>query len=236
MSTNLLYIVRAGGDNDELRYSLRSTKMISGRKTLTIVGDCPSWLNPDYFIEGNPFPIDKAVNKQRNVTHNMLVACQSESVPENLLLMNDDFFFMRPIKYTSLNNTYFVNPRTLNVRVAEDRLVSWLHGAYSRTIAILKKEGYSEALNFDLHVPMPIKKSLMLEMLTTYKDSHYAKRSLYGNLYLRNEELEYIQDNKIRDFGGLQHESWMISTADATWPIAQPFLGSFFYEPSPWEV
>src|SRR5690606_9190627 len=86
--TTVLYFVKDGERNEELRYSLRSLANFDHDRVV-IVGGKPSWVTGVDFFRGNRFP-----GKWGNVYDNLRIAC--EHVDGEFVVMNDDIFITRP--------------------------------------------------------------------------------------------------------------------------------------------
>lgn len=235
MSINFLLICR-DGENEELRYAIRSwDKMISGKKTLTIVGGKPEWCNPDLFIKGNEVPFDRNIDKYSNVFGNYITALSKDSVPEKLILMNDDFFCMRKTNQTDMKN--YRNHLTL-IQHAEKCVKK-----YSRETRFSKKllatdkhlsiQGVKERYSYALHRPLIFEKSKMITIVNSLKDSDAAIRSVYGNTYLKCEEGTH--DSKhMRNTPNVDGNDW-ISTSDDSFKDLAVVFKSLYPEKSRWE-
>lgn len=233
---NLLLLCKAG-PNPELTYALRSWEAnLIGTKTLTIVGDLPTGLKPDLFLKGNPLDYLSVQDKQENVFENYKVLTACSEVPEDLLLLNDDFFLMQKRKRVPL----LARNRTLEELYLEvaDRYYSATR--FSRTLQAtydaLKEAGVEVPLSFDLHKPMPFKKSLMGEVLERFPEPGFSRRSLYGNLYGGNlAKVERCEDSKYA--AGLEPKgSDWISTDDKSFVALKFLFDSLWPAPSQWEV
>ncbi|HRN29777.1 MAG TPA: hypothetical protein PK890_08770, partial [Terrimesophilobacter sp.] len=92
MTLDLVYLVRPGNNNPELRMSLRSLKNFPHGK-VWIVGHKPNWVANVRHIKGNP-----TNNSHANVFLNVLAACEHPDTPDEFVIMNDDFYITRPIQ------------------------------------------------------------------------------------------------------------------------------------------
>ena len=86
---DVVYFVRKGDQNEELRYSLRSLVNLPHRK-VWIVGHTPAWVTGVESIPGNVFR-----EKWWNVVDNLRLAALHVKA-EQFVVMNDDIFLMRP--------------------------------------------------------------------------------------------------------------------------------------------
>lgn len=229
--TAVLYTVRPYEPNDELRYSLRSLANLHDDAEVWVVGHKPSWLTGVHHIPGN-----KCGRARRaNSTHNLLKAL--DSVPENVLLMDDDNFIMQP----------GYRPRVQAWGTVAERVAPWpLSNAYAQqcreTLTLLQRMGVQEARWYDLHTPFPVYREYARTALTLAFNGCDKRplqfRMLYGNLFTP-ETKEVGRDVKVypRDTG-LDFTSWpLLSTDDKSFKfIVRPHLEAAFPEPSPWET
>lgn len=201
---NLLYLLGhlkgSKWDCNEIRYSLRSMSTTNDVEWVGIAGpEMPPFFRDVCHIkceitEGRKF---------HNLLAQLLIAMNDERVPEDLILMNDDFF-MRDTPKWDWTPTH-MGP------VKEKYWNGWSKSIY-QTAEKLKELGIKEPLCYEGHTPMPIKKSLALATLQTIipwtKDKTIQFRTSYGNL------------NAI---GGSPHTNAKHKTLDK-WPADSPFL------------
>jgi hypothetical protein len=57
-----------------------------------LVGGKPDWYS------GNFIEVDQKHHKYANAINNLQALCNSEEISNNFILMNDDFFIIKPIK------------------------------------------------------------------------------------------------------------------------------------------
>lgn len=173
MKTQLtfVYICRAG-DNEELRYSIRSVNHFFPDAKIWIVGEPPRWYDGDYI------KVKQSGTKYGNAFKNMATIVNSPQIPEDFIMMNDDFYFVsKPESFGPFHegpliekyNTYF------------DYYQS---SAYTKKIFEtnhrLKKMGHTDPLSYELHVPMPVEKSKLARVL---RYETLLWRSMYGNMF-----------------------------------------------------
>ncbi|MGV9001493.1 MAG: hypothetical protein ACOH18_00850 [Candidatus Saccharimonadaceae bacterium] len=175
---DIVYLVKHSPENDseELRYSLRSLKNIP-HNNVVIVGEKPDWITNVTFI-----PVAQVKTKKENVRESMHTAAKSELITDEFILMNDDFFFMKPI--SSMPNLNFGPMK----EVIEHYQVRYPEGSGYMDIMIsqyelLLKLGVVNPISYELHVPMVINKQDMNGLSNYFTDNiAYQFRSLYGNL------------------------------------------------------
>ena len=177
---DILYLVKPAEVNEELKYSLRSLKNINHGRVF-IAGYTPSWVEGTY----ESIPVRQDGEKYQNVRNNLLSALKDPRLSDDFILMNDDFFIMKPTKvmpvlrrlkdldhYIELfekvdASSYYVN----SMRQARDVLRDW---------------GIKEEISsYELHVPMMFNKVKLQALLDRlphdYSIAHL--RTLYGNYY-----------------------------------------------------
>lgn len=91
---DLVYVVRSG-ENEELRYSLRSVD----RYAKGLFGDV--WVVgtglPDWLTGVRVIPVRDGSDKHETMRRKILAACREQGVSDTFLLMNDDYFLTRKI-------------------------------------------------------------------------------------------------------------------------------------------
>jgi len=225
---DVVYLCREG-ENEELRYSLRSLRNLPHDR-VWIFGGAPEWLRGAELV-----PVDQRASKYRVTTAAMRAACLHPGVSDPFVLMNDDFFVMEPVAELPVLNRGPVDV------VAEDyaRRIGtsrYLKGMLA-TRDLLRELGYRRPLSYELHVPLPVHKAEMLEALEVGEAAGIPvlhKRTLYGNLAGLGGET--IADVKVcgRRRQTLPAGPWL-STLDATFPSVLPLLARRFPRPSPFE-
>jgi hypothetical protein len=90
---DIVYIYRHSRDDGrELRYSLRSLSNVPHGKVF-IIGDKPKWTKGIVHVPAS----DPHGLKALNALHKITVACRDPRVSEDFVLMNDDFYVLKPI-------------------------------------------------------------------------------------------------------------------------------------------
>ncbi|WP_329368707.1 hypothetical protein OG896_24495 [Streptomyces sp. NBC_00669] len=174
---DIVYAVRPGEHNEALRYSLRSVAAHVPHRRVWIAGYCPRWA-----ADVGAIPVPKRATKYASSTANLRAAAEHDGVSGEFLYFNDDFFVMKP-----LAGGMPVFHRGPVARV-EAYYATRGRGQYLRglrdTKALLAGLGHPNPLSYELHVPMPMTKTRLLETLDT--GAHLPvlhKRTLYGNLH-----------------------------------------------------
>lgn len=207
MPNDLIYILKADIDTEELKYSLRSVEKNFPINRVWFVGGQPEGLEPDIRIPhkqvGN--------NKWEMIRSSMWKAVSDERLSEDFFLFNDDFFVMEPVDTDSFRN--FVDG-TLERRIDELHSESGMN-AYTRTLFKLEQElktMHEPTMNFDVHLPMLLNKEQVRS--TLYKCSSPQMRSAIGNI----NRLPFVihPDVKVYDLESVPVNETYLSTNDDT--------------------
>lgn len=218
------------GDNEELRYSIRSVLGSFPDATIWVVGGKPDW-----YI-GNYIHVDQVSNPHNNQLANFISACNSDDISDNFILMNDDFFITNKI-----NNIDYFHGGLLQGKI-ELYLSLVGDNSYVRklmqTCSRLNRYGIDEPLDYELHVPFPVEKNKFKEILD--KDGRYQWRSMYGNRF--NVAGKTLVDVKVYDSGALMKKSFdysqssdFLSSLDESFNKIKPILENLFPNPTPYE-
>jgi hypothetical protein len=237
-----VYIVKEDTENnsEELRYSLRSLKNVSHDKVI-IVGEKPAWVKNVTHI-----PVAQTGTKGENSAVNTRAAASSPLVSEEFIFMNDDFFILKPMS----------NIPALSFGLMADVIAKY-EARYSegtpyiinmkQLYNVLLSKGFVSPLSYELHVPMVLSKSKILELYRTAEGRLYQFRSYYGNysniggkvvddvkifLNQSHNHPEYVSDPQ----SYLQNQSFLSATGGAfKRGIVGTFIRESFAEPSPYE-
>lgn len=219
------------GDNEELRYAIRSWVRFAGMKDgdrLVSVGDKPSWFHPDEHVEGNPSR-SSPVNVFWNIRE--ATACMSGEV----IVMNDDFFATAPTDPTRL-----VFRGSLDAHIRMLRRPSWWRRSLEHTRDYLKGVGVVDPVSWERHAPITVDAQRIHTCLSTAWDGVRNPppqwRTLYGNLHLFGEGVLEPVDGKLFTARTPARGVW-VSTTDTVWgssPVAAGFR-SLFDTPTRWE-
>lgn len=164
---DIVYICRPG-DNEELRYSLRSLVNIN-HDNVFVVGGKPHWYKGDYIR------VEYTGTKYTHARANLQSVIKNNRISDDFILMNDDFYILEPIG----------DLQVYNQGLLLDKMNTYLsfapHSTYTKLIVatynLLLEQGYQKPLCYDLHVPMVMNKGLLSQAMATRK----LWRSVYGN-------------------------------------------------------
>jgi hypothetical protein len=190
---DVLYPTRPG-ENEELRYSLRSLVNLPHRVAVT-VGEVPSWC--DTYHVNNPGTGYKAAHAMSNLT----LAMDHPDLTEDVVLMNDDFFLMEPVDeipyYSNGSLVEFIEQRPTKSdywRAAKD------------TLALLADHfGITDPYAYAIHAPIRINRPVFAEVirqvrrgavhLPAPRSASILLRTVYGNVI--GAEPTVVEDFKI---------------------------------------
>ena len=194
---DIVYIVRAGEVNEELRYSLRSLRNLPHRRVV-IAGYIPKWVRNVVSIPVNQNQVTKYANAEQNWQH----AMNDHRVSDNFILFNDDFFVMQPL--AGLPNLHRGKLNDV-IRYYEQINSGQYLQNMERTRDLLLEFGIEEPLSYALHVPMMMNKKRRKVLQATqlmFNESglDIQMRTLYGNFYhLGGEYYDDVKANGLND-------------------------------------
>lgn len=219
---DFVYICRPG-DNEELRYSIRSVLASFPDANIWVIGGKPDWYGGNY-VEVNAFDTD---SKQDIARWNMLYILYTPQINENFILMNDDFFIMKKIEFIDTwANGFLVD--LIREKVSNRESMGYVR-LLNQTLNELVENGFENPLNFELHIPMPMEKTKLAEVMEKYT----LWRSGYGNMF--EEFASDMDDVKIRP-SKERIEGDFASTEDAWFHELLPRLQELYPNPSPLEL
>lgn len=227
---DILYLCREG-NNIELSYSLRTLNNIPHDKVF-ISGGLPSNINKEKITY---IPVPQNINKWKNSTNNLIEACKDSRLSEDFILMNDDFFILKPVTLEDLH----VNRGPVE-QVYKHYFEKYGENEYTKgmlqTAQLLSKMGYNNVLSYELHLPMVLNKKRVLDMfpLEGVRDIPVLhKRTLYGNLYLKDTKT--IDDCKLNSVFVAWNYDKFLSTLDTNFDNVRLWLDSKFPQKSIYE-
>lgn len=218
---DLLYILGRGSKwrNNEIRFSLRSVEKYLPHARIFIVGECPKFLRNVVHIPA----IDPYENKIANAIFKIRAACREIDLSERFILMNDDFFLLRPIKR--------IEPMILGT--LSDALANhstkagYYFNAIRKTQDLISAAG-QKALDYEVHAPMILEKQKFLSLTDAVEWTEgFLFRSLYGNTFeiggKKRKDTKVHRIDQLEDLA--QYD--IISTADRV--VLRPEFQHFIY-------
>ena len=167
---DFVYICREG-NNNELRYSIRSLYKHTNVNSVWVVGGKPNWYVGKYVEVPQSSP-----NKYINAQANLRAILDTPGIPDKFILMNDDFYITRPIDSIPIYHGGSLETKAESYRnfKATSRHAELL----METVNLLKQNGVPRPLDYSLHIPMTIHKENFEHSI----NMGGAIRSVYGNL------------------------------------------------------
>jgi len=225
-----VYICRKG-ENEELRYSIRSVYSYTSNPRIVLFGHKPSWYTGEYV------PISEGRSKFTNIHNAVAKISQSEKISNSFVLMNDDFFLLKNFDDTAIYNGGMLKDKIKIYKSLSTNLayVNMLEKTYSG----LQNLGIKNPIDYDIHVPFRMEKNILKETIK-HKTLY---RSTYGNL--ANIGGICIEDVKVYDHGPkiqisfdyVNKEMPFISTLDGSFDnVYNSLLRDRFPNPSPVEA
>lgn len=233
---DIVYILGQGSrwDNNEIRYSIRSVQENFPHRRIFVVGILPPFLTGVVHVPAQ----DPHSNKLKNAMEKIRAACLISEVSDAFVLMNDDFFILKP---TGGAMPYYTEGSLEAYMERHSTHGGYYYQAMGETRRLLKDAKLPEK-NFELHVPMIIEKAKFLDMAEAIEWGRvgYLFRSVYGNTFCGGVSGPEMKDVKIYHASYLSAASRrpFLSTSDAAATNARfhKFLEDRFPEPSPYEI
>lgn len=183
---DIVYICR-NGENEELRYSIRSVIENLPHDNIWVVGGKPKWYS------GNHIAVSQDGRKYDNARKNMKAIAASSEISEDFILMNDDFFVVSPVDQLRHYHGGLLSERISFLR--EKYGVSQYSQMLAKTAKYLAQRGIHEPLDYALHIPFMMNKTNMSQII----DSDVSWRIAYGNLFVTDGIAVEVFDGKSKD-------------------------------------
>jgi|GEM_PF-1655785 len=193
---DLVYILGTGSRwrNNEIRYSLRSVQKHMDIGRVFIVGECPEWITGVVHVPAK----DMEKNKQLNARHKYEVAARDKRISKDFILMNDDFFILKPVSEVE----YYIRGTIDEMIQRHPTKGGYYYRSLCDTKRVLESMGIDDPQDFEIHSPIIFNKDkLLMTMNMIPADKAYSLRSCYGNL---NE----IKGKKVIDFKAAGIVDW----------------------------
>lgn len=207
---DVLYLVKPSEENDELKYSLRSLKNLNHGRVF-LAGYKPSWVGAKY----EHIPVEQSGKKYQNTRNNLITALQDDRLSDDFILMNDDFFIMKPTDRV---------PPLRRLRPIEHYIElfqkldpdSYYVQTMRQTRDLLREWGMQEIDSYELHVPVIFNKQKLAKVLEMIPEGMMPHiRTVYGNYYKiggeRIEDVKIIRDDQV-----INEDARFLSTIDGS--------------------
>jgi hypothetical protein len=198
---DFVYICK-DGNNEELRYSIRSVVESFPDSKIWVVGGKPTWYT------GNYIEVSQNLSKYRNAIENLKALCNSEHISDKFVLMNDDFYILKNIdSIKDYHGGLLLEKINLYQKLNSN-------SNYTRKLAAtykkIKSLGIENPLDYELHIPMVMEKEKLKQTLD--HNYQFLWRSIYGNVF--NVGGEQMEDVKVYAKGPLVLKSYNIKKDD----------------------
>lgn len=193
---DLVYMLKVGNFNHDLKYSLRSVeKYVKGFDKVWIFGYKPFWVQNVEYVK-----VPQSSSKYRNSLNNIKTICETDDVSDDFVLMNDDFIVHKSININDVNLCL----KDIDYKIEKyknDSSSNWRRGFkdIKELLIELKSEHF---IDFEVHAPMIFNKNKMLSLLNDERVQRFIRnhavlhyRTLYGNMYFSNPKS--IKDVKL---------------------------------------
>ena len=196
---DFVYIVKEDEYNEDLRYSLRSIAKYYPENKVWIVGYKPSWVK-----NVNYLPIEQSGDKWKNSINNILAACHCSDISDNFILMNDDFFMIKPLVPIEMIGNASLGILSTNIAKKYKNMSSSWYRAFEYVRDLLKELNIPEPYyDYEVHLPLEINKKKFIEVMNLPEVQEFMqtskilhKRTLYKN-YDKKEGICLPADVKV---------------------------------------
>jgi hypothetical protein len=227
---DFVYICKTG-DNEELRYSIRSVVNSFPDARVWIVGGKPDW------YVGNHVPVEQGGNKYANAIKNLQALCKHPEISDTFVLMNDDFFIIKKIdKIEQFYNGLLSDKINKYIKITGSSL--YIKKLILTNNKLLKLE-VKNPIDYELHIPMIMEKEKLFSIVDNYPDCLW--RSMYGNLYniggTEMPDVKVYANKRHRDRSNeMTENSIFVSTEDNSFKIMlEKTFKKLFVTPSNYE-
>lgn len=224
---DLVWICR-NGENEELRYSIRSATQNLEHESVWVVGGKPDW------YRGNSIKVKQSLGeKYNNAKNNLLTIINSNQISDEFILMNDDFFTLKETKLKPYFSGTLQERLDRNIRLSPNSAYT---AKIQQTMEMLESLGYQEPLDYSIHVPMALDKQRLSEAL-----DFPLIRSAYGNIaQVGGEQRSDVKIYSGSLYNGMSYkpnkDSDFISTDDGSFPfVKDKLLDHLFPNPTVYE-
>lgn len=234
MTYDIVYIVKPGDRNEELRHSLRSLGNLPHDK-VWIVGHTPEWIEGVHSIEGNRYGA-----KWINTSDNIRIAAGHDGISDNFILLNDDFFIMEDASDIIDDTPYWWRyDLAEHVHKVRNSTTPKWRDMLKNALDCLHDFGVESPLSFTLHMPLLVDREKMSEALdyfpTEINGVAPEPRTIYGNYWDMGREKK--SDCKVVARSAKWRGGPFVSTYDGSFKSGKvgKQIRQMFDTPSPYE-
>lgn len=160
---DVVYLVKPGDDNDELRFSLRSlAKNMPYVDRVFVVGSCPSWVRNVETIDLPPLD-----DKFDNQFQSLRAACADDRISEDFVLLNDDHFAIVEMDHLP---AWHLGPLSLLIRRLAKRgqtdTDAWFYGL-KQTRKQMRAWGHPNPNAYEAHIPLAFNRCVLADRMDT---------------------------------------------------------------------
>lgn len=159
--TDVVYVVRPGDDNDELRHSLRSVAANVPHRKVWIAGHCPWWVKNVERLELEPLS-DRFDNQHQSLS----AAVAHPDLAEEFYYFNDDIYVVE--RFDGLLPALHLGPLADYVAwlrgIGKRESSEWLQGMVEM-LDLLRAVGVENPLCYENHAPHRFRKADMARFL-----------------------------------------------------------------------
>lgn len=210
---DVVYVLGTGSkwNDNEIRFSLRSVQTNLKHKNVYLVGHIPPFIKN---ISHIPAVDITEHDKLRNTCHKLRVICENKDISEDFILMNDDFFVMKKVRFLKYYHKGSIY-KSKNTHVTKG---GYYYQAICDTIDVLKNLGIQKPLDYSVHIPIIFNKRKLLEVIKLIEEDgrQLLLRTIYCNWFGVNSYEK--RDVKIKEINDLSDpyflNSKFISTSD----------------------
>lgn len=203
---DIVYPLKPGSKHSEFKHSLRSLKNVD-HDNVWVIGYKPEWVR-----NVNHIYTDQNKSKYKNLCNNIAAACESDQISDPFIIFNDDMFVLQPIPEIP---TWW--RETVDEGIARyerrDRMRLWELAMKDCRSKLKNKHKIrtSKQLSYELHIPMIVHKSTMLEALNAIPYGP-VWRTIYGNM--ANLGGHRHKDVKLGKGRTPKEDDWFASSSD----------------------
>lgn len=213
---DIVYVVREGDQNPELRHSLRAVTEHLPHRRIVLSGHTPDWAQNVLSI-----PVLQLGSKYRRAEANLIAAATHPEVSDPFIYMNDDMY---PMRYFDHVPPYSLGPLDEVIRFYRQRpggKGTYLRGMVDTRARIRELVAEDvELYSYEAHTPIELGKDRLLDVLSLRPDDldDYHWRTVYGSLYI---DIPHVLEHDVKVYmGTLESKGWRewewLSTSDST--------------------